>query len=83
MAIEQTEREWVIRQGFACVWVRAPSAAEAVEIAARRLGHMGAWRTGPDVDQKAFSATIRDLMTTIGSLGGLGVRRGIMKTRGD
>ena len=47
----------MIRQGFACVWVRAPSAAEAVEIAAKRLGHMGAWRTGPDVDQAVFGAT--------------------------
>ena len=31
MTIEQNAPEWVIRQGFACVWVRAPSAAEAVE----------------------------------------------------
>ena len=56
MTIEQKAFEWVIRQGFACVWVRAPSAAEAAEIAAKRLGHMGAWRTGPDVDQEVFGA---------------------------
>ena len=57
MTIEQTELEWVIRQGFACVWVRAPSAEDAVEIAAKRLGRMGAWRTGADVDQEVFCAT--------------------------
>ena len=57
MTIEQSAPEWVIRQGFACVWVRAPSAAEAVEIEAKRLGHMGAWRTGPDAEQEVFGAT--------------------------
>ena len=37
--------------------VGAPSAAEAVEIAAKRLGHMGAWQTRPNVDQEVFRAT--------------------------
>ena len=41
MVAEKAWREWVVRQGFACVWVRAPSAAAAVEIAAKRLGPMG------------------------------------------
>ena len=50
------EAEWVIRQGFACVWVQAPSPEEAVETAARRLGHMGAWKVGRDVDQEVFAA---------------------------
>ena len=40
----------------ACVWVQAASAEEPVEIAAKRLSHMGAWRTGPDVDQEVFAA---------------------------
>lgn len=57
MTIEQHALEWVIRQGFACVWVRAPSAAEAVEIAANRIGHMGGWNVGPDIDQEVFSST--------------------------
>ena len=48
--------EWVVRQGFACVWVQAPSAAAAVEIAAKRLGHTGGWKVGPDVDQEVFRA---------------------------
>ena len=39
------------------VWVKAPSAGAAIEIAARRLGHMGGWRVGPDVDQEVFPAT--------------------------
>ena len=34
--------EWVIRQGFACVWVQAWSADEAVETAAKHLGTWGA-----------------------------------------
>ena len=48
--------EWVIRQGFACVWVNAPSGEAAVEIAAKRLGHMGGWKVGTDVDQEVFAA---------------------------
>ena len=48
--------EWVIRQDFACVWVQATSAAAAVEIAARRLGHTSDWKVGPDVDQEVFRA---------------------------
>ena len=50
------EAEWVIRQGFACVWVQAPSPEAAVETAAKRLGHMGAWKVGRDVDQEVFAA---------------------------
>ena len=53
---ERKEAEWVIRQGFACVWVKAPSPEDAVEIAAKRLGHMGGWKVGPDVDQEVFAA---------------------------
>ena len=37
--------EWVIRQGFACVWVQAWSADEAVETAAKRLGTWAAGRS--------------------------------------
>ena len=48
----RSETEWVIRQGFACVWVQAPNAEAAIEIAAKRLGHMGAWKVGPGVDQE-------------------------------
>ena len=50
------DAEWVVRQGFACVWVTATSPEAAIEIAAKRLGHMGAWKAGPDVDQEIFSA---------------------------
>ena len=56
MRIDQSWPEWVVRQGFACVWVQAPSAAAAIELAARRLGGMGGWKTGPDVDQEVFAA---------------------------
>ena len=48
--------EWVIRQGFACVHVQAPSAAAAVEAAATRLRNAGGWKVGPDVDQEVFRA---------------------------
>ena len=48
--------EWVVRQDHACAWVRAPSAARAAEIAARRLGPMGGWRTGADVNEEVFAA---------------------------
>ena len=48
--------EWVVRQGFACVSVKATSPEEAIEIAAKRLGHMGGWKVGPDVDQEVFAA---------------------------
>lgn len=50
------EPEWVIRQGLACVWVQAPSADEAVATVAKRLGHMGGWKVGPDVKQEVFQA---------------------------
>ena len=56
MTIDPTWPEWVVRQGFACAWVQAPSAAAAVSIAARRLGPMGAWKTGLGVDQEVFAA---------------------------
>ena len=56
MNIDPDWPDWEIRQGFAWVWVRAPSATEAVEIAAKRLGQMGGWKIGPDVDQEVFSA---------------------------
>ena len=51
---ESKRPEWVIRQGFACVWVQAPSAEAAVRRTADRLGHMGGWKVGPDVDQEVF-----------------------------
>ena len=57
MYIDPAWPEWVVRQNYACVWVRAPSATEAVEIAAKRLAHMGGWQSGPDVDQEVFPAT--------------------------
>ena len=49
--------KWVIRRGFACVFVEAPSETESVKLAAKRLGHMGGWKVGPDVDQEVFPAT--------------------------
>ena len=54
-------RDWESRSQrcrcrYACVWVQAPSASAAVELAAKRLGHMGGWRTGHDVDQEVFAA---------------------------
>ena len=54
MDIDPKWPEWVLRQDFACVFVRAPSPPAAVEIAAKRLGHMGGWEVGPDVDQEVF-----------------------------
>ena len=33
--------EWVIRQGSACVWVKTPSAMDAIELSAKHLRHMG------------------------------------------
>ena len=56
MNTEPKRREWVIRQGFACVWVKAPTPEAAVEIAAARIGHMGGWKVGPDFDQEVFAA---------------------------
>ena len=56
MNIDSAWPEWVVRQGHACVWVRAPSAAGATEIAARRLGPLGGWKTGPDIDEEVFAA---------------------------
>ena len=50
------DAEWVVRQGFACVWVKAATPGAAIEIAAKRLGHMGAWKAGPDVNQEVFTA---------------------------
>ena len=56
MKTESKGPEWVIRQGFACVCVQAPNAEAAVRRAADRLGHMGGWKVGPDVDQEVFAA---------------------------
>ena len=56
MDIDPKWPEWVLRQNFACVWVRAPNAPSAIEIASKRLGHLGGWRTGPDVEQEVFRA---------------------------
>ena len=50
MEIDPAWPEWVVRQDYACVWVQAPSAAAAVEFAAKRLGNMGGWKTGPSTD---------------------------------
>ena len=50
------DAEWVVRQGFACVWVKATSPEAAIQIAARRLGNMGGWKAGPGVDQEVFTA---------------------------
>ena len=54
--VTREDAEWVVRQGFACVWVKATSPEAAMEIAAKRLGHMGGWKVGPDVDQEVFAA---------------------------
>ena len=56
MDIDPTWPEWIVRQGFACAWVQAPSAAAGVEIAAKRLGSMGGWKVGPGIDQEVFAA---------------------------
>ena len=56
MEIDPAWPEWVVRQDFACAWVKAPSAAAAVAIAARRLGPMGGWKTGPGTDEEVFAA---------------------------
>ena len=54
MNVPPERPEWVIRQDLACVWVQAPSASAAVEIAAKRLRRTGGWKVGPDVDQEVF-----------------------------
>ena len=54
MEIDPKWPEWVLRQDFACVFVRAPSPTAAIEIAAKRLGNMGGWRVGPAADQEVF-----------------------------
>ena len=51
---DPTWPEWVIRQGSACVFVQAPTPQAAVETAARKVGHMGGWRVGPEVEQEIF-----------------------------
>ena len=35
------DAEWVVRQGFACVWVKATSPQAGIKIAAKRLEHIG------------------------------------------
>ena len=54
MDIDPTWPEWVLRQEHTCVFVRAPTRAAAVDIAARHLGRMGGWNVGPDADQEVF-----------------------------
>ena len=54
MEIDPTWPEWVLRQDFACVFVRAPTPAVAVDLAAKRLGHMGGWEVGPAAHQEVF-----------------------------
>ena len=54
MHIDPPWPEWVLRQDFACVWVRAPSAEVAVEFAAKRLGHMGGWKVGRGAEPEVF-----------------------------
>ena len=54
MDIDPTWPECVLRQDFSCVWVRAPSAAAAVELAAERLGRMGGWKVGPSARPEVF-----------------------------
>ena len=49
MEIDPAWPEWVVRQDYACVWVQAPRAA-------KRLGHMGGWKTGRGTDQEVFGA---------------------------
>ncbi len=54
MDIDPKWPEWVLRQEFACVFVRAPTPSAAVEIAAKRLGHMGGCKVGPAARQEVF-----------------------------
>ena len=51
---DPTWPEWVVRQTNACVFVQAPTPEAAVETAARRVGHMGGWRVGPEAKQEIF-----------------------------
>ena len=44
---------------LACVWDCATSVEEAVEITAKRLGHMCGWKIGPDLDLQVFAAMER------------------------
>lgn len=48
--------EWVIPQQCACVWVQAPTAEAAVEIAVTRLDRARRWHMGRDVDVEVFAA---------------------------
>ena len=75
------DTDWVIRQGFACVWVKAPSPEAAVEIAAKRLGHMGAWKVGPDVDQRLFASTSIAITRSRGTTRGRSDRRAAFALR--
>ena len=54
MDIDPPWPEWVLHQDFACVWVRAPNPAAAVEIAANRFRKMDGWQVGTDVDPEVF-----------------------------
>ena len=51
---DPTWPKWVVRQTNACVFVQAPTPDAAVETAARKVGHMGGWRVGPEVKQEVF-----------------------------
>ena len=51
---DPTWPEWVIRQGNACAFVQAPTPEAAVETTARKVGRMGGWRVGPEVEQEVF-----------------------------
>ena len=70
---ESTWPEWVIRQGWACVWVQAPTAKAAVDIAnSRRRGSTAhadrtpdptwTWRCSPRLSIR----TTQDRVTTRG-----------------
>ena len=58
MNVHSECREWIIRQAFACVHVRASSAPAPVEDAARRLGSPGGWQVDPDIDQEVFRVVV-------------------------
>ena len=54
MDIDPTWPQWLLRQEFACVFVGARSPAAAVELAAKRLGHMGGWEVSPSAHPEVF-----------------------------
>ena len=56
MKLNPSWPKWAVRQGFACVFVQATSAGEAVAAAVKRMGPMGGWRVGPGIDQEVLRA---------------------------